>query len=150
MAAKRPKSRAKARNAGALAQRNQRAKLVEEFARLDAELDAVYAKIQRHKKLRELILDWYPDLPAEDQAVAEGATCDIVISARDKIRSVTLEGKRKLFKLWGSRDFIARSAVFLKFLPDPEDPKGLFTVQALTGPRHLHVERRAGTAVKTA
>lgn len=120
----------------------QRAKIVEEFGRLDGEVEAFKPKLLRHEKLRSVILDWYPGLAGEEEATAPGLTCDVVISARDKIRSVTPAGKLKLFRLWGQKGFIARAVVLLKSLPDPKDDAGLYTVGALTGPRHLHVVPR--------
>lgn len=124
-------------------QSNQRQRLVDEFAALDRQVNEFKPKIFRHEKLRKLILDWYPGVAAEEEFTVPGISCDVLISARDQIRSVTTEGKRKLFKLWGERGFIAKSTVFLASLPDPKDEKGLYTVQSMTGPRHLHVIARA-------
>jgi hypothetical protein len=125
---------------------SQRHKLIEEFASLDREIENYLPRIQRHQKLRQLILDWHKDALPEEEITVAGATCDILISSRDKIRTVTPEGKRKLFRLWGPKAFIARSQVLLKALPDPKDEDGLYTEQALTGPRHLHVMARANAA----
>ena len=116
-------------------------KLIEEYAALDQALDNFKPALFRHQKLRELILGWYPGLEPHEEAIAPGRNCDIVISAKDQIRRVTAEGKKKLYRLWGSREFIARTTVFLKELPDPKDPRCLYTVQALSGPRHLRVDR---------
>jgi len=131
------------------AQWNQRVKLIDEYAALDREVTEFKAKIFRHQKLRELILDWYPGSSPEEEITVPGANYDIVISARDKIRAVTEAGKQKLFRLWGSREFVARAAVLLKSLPDPKDEAGLYTVQALTGPRHLRVVAKAKAAAGT-
>lgn len=125
---------------------NARQKLVEEFATLDREIDDLKPKLFRHSKLREIILSWYPEVPPEDEITVPGRTCNIVISARDKMRAVTAAGKRKLFQLWGPRQYLAKSHVQLKSLPDPEDPKGLYTEAALTGPRHLHVVEKSQPA----
>jgi|SRR5215831_662379 len=119
-----------------------RTQLIEEFAILDAQVENFKPIIFRHQKLRQLILDWYPHIPPEQEVTAAGLTVDVLISARDKERTVTPEGKRALFRLWGKDDFIARITVLLKNLPDPKDPGQLYTVQALTGPRHLHVVAR--------
>jgi hypothetical protein len=130
---------------------NQRLKLIEEFAALDEEINnSIKPKMFRHGKLRELILGWYPAAAPEEEITVTGVNCDILISARDKVRSVTEPGKQKLFRLWGSRDFIAKSLVLLKSLPDPKDEAGLYTVQALTGPRHLRVIAKARAAADTA
>ena len=132
------------------AQWNQRAKLVEEYAALDQEISNLKPKIFRHQKLRELILDWYPGAPADEEITVPGLNCDILISARDKIRAVTDQGKMKLYRLWGSRAFIAKSLVLLKALPDPKDEAGLYTMQALTGPRHLRVVAKVRAAADSA
>lgn len=132
------------------AQWNQRAKLIQEFARLDQEVADFKPKLFRHGKLRELILDWYPAASPEEEITVPGINCDIVISARDLIRSVTPQGRQKLYRLWGSREFVARASVLLKSLPDPKDEAGLYTVQAPTGPRHLRVAGKAAAAKSAA
>jgi hypothetical protein len=121
------------------AQWNQRLKLIEEYSRLDQEVNNFKPVLFRHQKLRELILDWYPGASPEEEVTVPGANCDIMISARDKIRAVTQEGKQKLYRLWGAKGFVAKSVVLLKSLPDPKDAEGLYTVAGLTGPRHLRV-----------
>ena len=128
----------------------QRAKLVEEFAALDGEMAALKPRQLRHQKLRELILSWYPATPPEEEVLVRGVNHDVVISARDSIRSVTPEGKKKLYKLWGAPEFIAKAAIFLKFLPDPDDRAELYSKQGLTGPRHLRVLARASATADTA
>lgn len=130
----------------AAAQWGQRAKLIEEYAALDQELANFKPRMFRHQKLRELILGWYPGAEPEEEITVPGINCDIVISAKDKIRFVTAEGKQKLYRLWGSKEFVARANVLLKALPDPKDEAGLYTVQALTGPRHLRVISKAQRA----
>ena len=132
------------------AQWNQRLKLIEEFCALDEEMSNIKPKVWRHQKLRELIIGWYPGAAAEEEITVPGRNSDIIISARDRIRSVTPEGKQKLYRLWGAKDFIAKSSVLLKNLPDPEDEDGLYTVQALTGPRHLHVVAKSRAAAEPA
>ncbi len=134
----------------AAAQWNQRAKLIEEFAALDEQVSNFKPVIFRHQKLREVILDWYPHSAPEDEITVPGINCDILISSRDRIRSVTAEGKTKLYRLWGAKDFVARAVVLLKSLPDPKDEAGLYTVQALTGPRHLRVIAKPRAAAETA
>ena len=129
-------------------QQNQRKKLVEEFARVDAEVNLFKPVLSRHEKLRTLILDWYPDLPPEEEQLVTGQNHDIIISSRDQMRTVTDEGKQKLFKLWGPRGFIAKSTVFLKSLPDPKDELSLYSLKALTGPRHLTVRVREAATGK--
>lgn len=128
------------------AQWNQRQKLIEEYAALNREVADFKPKLFRHEKLRQLILDWYPAASGEEEITVSGATCDILISGRDEMRTVTLAGKKKLFALWGPKNFIARAHVLLKSLPDPKDEKGLYTVQSMTGPRHLHVIARVKAA----
>jgi hypothetical protein len=124
------------------AQWNQRVKLIEEFAVLDRQVRNFKPILLRHEKLRTLFLDWHHSLPPEEEAILKGKSCDIILSSRDRVRSVTLAGRKALFKLWGARDFIANCIVQLKSLPDPKDELGLYTVQSLTGPRHLTVMDR--------
>ena len=134
----------------AAAQWNQRAKLIEEYAALDEVVNNFKPTLFRHQKLREVILDWYSGASPEEEIHIPGINCDIIASSRDKVRSVTDQGKQKLYRLWGSRDFIAKSVVLLKSLPDPKDEAGLYTVQALTGPRHLRVIAKAQAAAESA
>jgi len=125
---------------------SQKLKLVEEFAQLDREISNFKHKISRHEKLRGLILEWNQDLPADDERTLTAKTCDIIITSRDRIRSVTLAGKKALLKLWGTNRFIAKCQVHLKSLPDPKDEDGQYTVLESTGPRHLKVVERAQAA----
>jgi hypothetical protein len=143
------KTKAKTQPAAA-AQWNQRAKLIEEYAALDEIVSNFKPTLFRHSKLRELILEWFPGAAPEDEITVPGLSCDILISSRDRIRSVTPEGKTKLYRLWGARDFIAKSVVLLKSLPDPKDEAGLYTAQALTGPRHLRVIAKPRAAAESA
>ena len=123
-------------------QESQRKKLVEEYAAIESQVQAFKPVLSRYEKLRSYILDWYPDLAPEEEQLVPGNTCDILISSRDSIRTVTAEGKTKLLKLWGTRAFIAKCLVHLKSLPDPADELGLYSHKALTGPRHLSVMSR--------
>lgn len=133
---------------------NQRRKLIDEFINLDAEVDAFKHKQFRHSKLRELILGWYPHLAPEEEARLAGTEWDILISSKDRIRKVTLAGKQRLFKEWGRQEFIAQAVVLLKSLPDSRDEEGKYSMQSLSGPRHLHVigkgQASAGTPAKHA
>jgi hypothetical protein len=124
----------------------QRQIIVEEYAALDREIENYRPRLQRHEKLRQLILDWYPHVDPNLEITVPGISCEILISARDIVRSITPEGKTALYKLWGLQGFIAKAHIFLKLLPDPKDPEQLYTVQALTGPRHLHVVAKATAA----
>lgn len=128
----------------------QRLKLVEEFIALDSEVQAFKPKLLRHEKLRQVMLDWYPNAAGEEEISITGGSCDILISSRDRMRAVTIEGKKKLFRLWGQRDFIAKCHVHLKSLPDPDDVKGDYTTVSHTGPRHLRVQRVKAAAATTA
>ena len=132
------------------AQLSQRMKLIEEFATLDQEIELLKPKLSRHQMLRSLILDWHAGAAAEEEITIPGVTCDIVVTARDRVRAVTQAGKLKLYRLWGAKDFIAKAIVLLKSLPDPEDGGGLYTVRAMTGPRHLRVVAKARPAADTA
>src|SRR5262252_4144588 len=109
---------------------NQRSRMVEEFIALDREVQAFKPQLLRHEKLRSLILDWYPQAAGDEEFVVPGISTDVVVSARDCMRTVTQAGRQKLLKLWGQKGFLEKSHVFLKHLPDPEDRKGLYTEQA--------------------
>lgn len=124
--------------------------MVEEFAALDREIANFKHKLSRHEKLRSYILEWNKDLAPDQERTIQSKTCDIIITSRDLMKSVTVEGKKALFKLWGRDSFIAKANVLLKMLPDPEDPDDLYTVQASTGPRHLRVVERAQSAASSA
>jgi hypothetical protein len=129
---------------------NQRKKLLDEYIQLDREVADFKPKLLRYEKLRQIILDWHPGIAGDEELTLSGAGCDILISARDRLRTVTEPGKRKLFKLWGQKDFLAKAHIFLKSLPDPEDGDGLYTVQSHIGPRHLRVVRVKSAAASPA
>jgi hypothetical protein len=128
----------------------QREKLVEEFCALDREIENYKPRLQRHEMLRSLILNWFPDLADDTEMTVAGIDHDVLITARDRIRTVTPLGRSKLFKLWGKGNFITKCVVHLKALPDPQDPDGLYTVPARIGPRHLHVVAKAQNTAETA
>lgn len=132
----------KRKSATPAGQASQRQKLIEEYITLHREVEDFKPRLYRFEKLRQLILDWYPSVSPEEEITLSGEICDILISSRDKVRSVTPEGKKKLFKLWGPHGFVAKAVVLLKSLPDPTDREGMYTQQAYTGPRHLHVVTR--------
>lgn len=140
----------KTKSQPAAAQWNQRAKLIDEYAALDQVVANFKPTLFRHAKLREVILDWYPGASPEEEIHIPGINCDIIASSRDKVRSVTDQGKQKLYRLWGAKDFVARANVLLKSLPDPKDEAGLYTIQANTGPRHLRVIAKARAAAESA
>lgn len=113
--------------------------IIDEFGKLDAEIAAFKPKLQRHQELRETILAWHQALPAAQSAEEAGKTCKVLVMPRDNERVITVEGKRKLYRLWGASDFLERCKIALKQLPDPKDPGGKYTAQERTGPRHLKV-----------
>lgn len=119
----------------------QRRKIVDEFARLDREIGVIKPQILRHSRLRELILSWYPSVSGDEEIISHGVESDIAISQRDTIRQVTPAGKQKLLTLWGPERFARTAKIELKSLPDQEDPRGLYTAKARTGPRHLRVTK---------
>ena len=128
----------------------QRQQLVEEFIDLDREVETYKPRIQRYERLRLLILDWHRNLSPDAEALVNGQTADVLISARDQVRKVTPAGKKLLWKLWGKLGFIAKAHIELKMLPDPKDPASLYTEKASTGPRHLHVVAKAAAAIPAA
>ena len=119
-----------------------KAELVDEFAILEIELNALKGKMKRRDDLRQMILGWHPDLPEDREALSSGSAYDVIITLPDKRRLLTLLGKKRLFKLWGVTKFLDRCAVALNQLADPKDEKGEYTVQSRTGPRHLEVQLR--------
>jgi hypothetical protein len=116
---------------------------VDEYGQLDsdlARLDAEHhyeSRKRRKEALREVILGWHKDLPADEETIEHGVQYDIRITARDNQRVVSISGKKKLRKLWGAARFLEACAIILKLLPDPKDAAGLYTVNDRTGPRHL-------------
>jgi hypothetical protein len=110
---------------------------VEEFAKLDFEIQAFKAKIKRHQDLLDEILGYFQTLDGGKPAKAEGTTFDVIISAADNKREVTPAGKQKLKKLWGAVQFLKNCSISLKHLPDPKDTGNLYSISERTGPRHL-------------
>ncbi len=117
--------------------------LVDRYGQLDTELarlDAQHhykAKESQKQTLRETILEWHKDLAGDKETIEHGIEWDVRITARDNQRVVSIDGKKKLRKLWGVTKFLEACSVILKSLPDPKDAAGLYTVNDRTGPRHL-------------
>jgi len=120
-----------------------RESIVQEFAVLDGEVAVFKPKLSRHKDLRDVILSWDPNLPPASTKLLPGLTFDVLVTACDSERRVTVEGKRKLWKLWKAGEFLRRCTVTLKVLPDPKDPLSLYTIKDSCGPRHLKPLPRA-------
>jgi hypothetical protein len=110
---------------------------VDRFAILDGQVIAFKPTLSEHKDLRDEILAWYPQLDNAESQTAEGEAFDVLITARDNERAVTVNGKKRLVKLFGIAEFLKRCAFTLKQLPGGEDPENLFTIRARIGPRHL-------------
>lgn len=120
----------------------QRREMVDEWDRLDREVKLAVApylgKIKRLEELRKQFLSWLPeDMDGDREGFADGVEMRILVSVCDFRSQVTLDGKRKLKKLWGAQKFLEECSIDMKQLPDPEDEKGLYSVKRRMGPRHL-------------
>jgi hypothetical protein len=121
--------------------------IVDEFGDLDLQVSHFKTKIQRHQELRSQILSWYPDLTSDASTTAEGSRCDVQITPCDRLSRVTLQGKKKLCKLWGLAEFLQRCSLTMRSLESiPQSEHALYTVQERTGPRHLKVLPKAAKA----
>jgi hypothetical protein len=131
-----------------------RAVLFDEFGELDsqlAEFDRLHPnlkkQIRRREELRGKILALYPDLPGDQESVAHGTDWDVHISACDNRREVTVDGKRKLSRLWGMAGFFQRCKIELGQLDSiPKTEHGLYLVESRSGPRHLKATPRVAKA----
>jgi hypothetical protein len=125
------------------------AQLVDEFARLDIELTGLKSKFKRREDLRLLILSWHSDLPSDKSAVEHGKDFDVTVTLPDNQRLITMPGKRRLFRLWGSTKFIERCTLALKLLVEHgielSEEKGEI-LAGRNGPRHLEVLPRVKQA----
>lgn len=114
-----------------------RAEIVARFNRIHGEIQVFKPQIAQMEADRLTILGWYPDLQRhESKEVVEGEE-SCLITVADNQRVVTIEGKRKLIKLWKLKKFLAHCTLALKHLPDKDDPGNLYTMQDRTGPRHI-------------
>jgi hypothetical protein len=119
----------------------ERAAVVDKFARLEAELAPWRAKLKQRDDIRVQILSWYPSLAGDASVIVPGNICSLEITQCDRLTTVTLEGKKKLVKLWGLPGFLGRALITLTRL-DADIPKlqqGEYTETARIGPRHLRI-----------
>jgi hypothetical protein len=117
--------------------------IVQRFAVLDGAVTAFKPTLSLHKQLRDEILSWTPTLAPDASHTHPGETFDVLVTPCDNERRVTVDGKRKLWKLWRMDVFMERCGVTLSRLPDPHDPAKLYTVMERIGPRHLKPIPRA-------
>jgi hypothetical protein len=127
----------------------------DEYARLALEVELALAphqgKIKRLEDLREHFLGILPaSMRGNQEGFIDGTESRILVSMCDHRTEVTLDGKRKLKRLWGAEAFLERAKIDTGQLPDPKDKKRLYTVKARTGPRHLKAIPKPQDAVAKA
>ena len=117
----------------------QRAAIIDEYGKLDAELNAMKPKEKRHEQLRKAIMSWSADLAADEAAELQGSRYSVQISACSMARKI-----RSMIKLkarLGQKIFFDLCRLSLeeldKRIPVPEIEQFVETTQ--TGRRSLVV-----------
>ena len=116
---------------------NESRAIIDEFGKIEDLLVPVKPIIKRREELRAQILAAHGDLPAHASLSIFGSLYEINISRADQQRFTTIEGRRKLRKLWGVEQFLQLCSVAVKNLPGGKDPDDIYSVSQRTGPRHL-------------
>lgn len=111
--------------------------LVDEYSKLDAEYTAFSPKIARRKKLRELILAWYPELPGDQAKTISGVSYDLMIGLAEEQNKIT--NLRKVWKALGATRFVDACSMTLKALREAlgETEAAEYLTCERTGPRSL-------------
>src|SRR5581483_11598021 len=84
-----------------------RKQVIDVYGELDRLVQSHKPIAARHEKLRKEILSWYPDLPADEQAVISGEIYTVTVAPRGEERHVT--SMRAVMKAFGGIN------VFLEF-----------------------------------
>ncbi len=90
------------------------AQQVDRFWRLDQQVKAFAPTAKEHTELASLIRTRFENLPAEQDAIAEGVEAQVLISARSVERTLGFIAKVKVFKLIGKAAFLAMVNLTLK------------------------------------
>lgn len=125
-----------------------KAVVVDEYGRLDAELKAVKPKEARHEQLRETIQSWYESADPEQSFTVDGSRYTVELSARANERKI--KSIQALYKRFGIREFLKLVTVSLKALEErlTVAEMSAFVTQDRTGRRGLKVTEKlmAGVA----
>lgn len=115
------------------------AQLVDEFYALDQKVKEFAPKAKRHKDLAELIRSWYEATPADQDAVAEGISTRVLVSARGEERSLGLKAKLKICSLIGKSAFVSLVNLTLKAATSATDEETVdqLATKERTGSRKL-------------
>jgi len=112
--------------------------LIDEFGALDAELEALKPKKERHEYLRKQILSWYEDEPVDQAFAPEGNLYVVAITERASERSYKPTAMRRLSKYLGGAFYSLCSLTLKNFDANvPEGDRHRFVDQAQTGARRL-------------
>jgi len=119
--------------------KQERAKLVDEFAELDRTIATYKTNLDRHKELRETILSWHANLAANQSAEVHGKKYALRITPREFQRKITSMAKVKA-KL-GLARFLQLCSFKLKNLDAhiPTSEQAGLVAREQTGHRSLEV-----------
>ena len=115
--------------------------MVDELARVEAELAPTDALRKRREKLREDIQKWFKDAPADQPYLLKRPTCNVEVSMRQNQRVVDMP---KLFRRLKDQFWPLCKGVLVeqidKLLPGPAQKE--FVSEVRTGPRSISVQRK--------
>jgi len=123
--------------------KGQRQELIDEFGRLQQQVDAHKPAKARHAAIREQLLATYASAPPLQPYIEEGLEFTVLISERATERIIT--NMAKLLKMLGVRLFL-KSCKFPLGAVDQAVPKAehkLFLIEGPTGERRLKAVPKA-------
>jgi hypothetical protein len=127
-----------------------RESLVDEYYRLDVQVRTFAPIRARHEKLREIMLGWFPDLPADQPTSVSGDEGLVLIGERGFERKPG--NMRKVYKLFGAVKFFAACTISIKaMVAELGEAKATeLLVLQQTGPRKLAALPNPGRPAKAA
>ena len=90
------------------------AQQVDRYWRLDQLVKAFAPTAKEHKEVAELIRSRYAELPADQDAVAEGLESSVLVSAKSEERWLGLSARLRIYALLGKRKAMDIFTVTLK------------------------------------
>lgn len=116
---------------------DEKAAVIDEYCKLDAQVKAFAPTKSRHEKLRETILAWHPDLSGVQAKTLSGDQYELLIGMAQEQRRIG--NMRKVFRKLGATVFLDHCTMTLKALTAAlgEAEAAKYLESGYTGPRKL-------------
>lgn len=120
----------------------QRAKVVDEFGRLDSDLAPIRSKIRRHEDLARVIRSWFVEEKPESTHIAEGTLFDVVAGPAGM--QTHMANTAQLYQVLGHDAFLKAASLTLRSLEAVIEPAivASLTWKERTGARTLAAAKR--------